>query len=81
MSQHPAALGLALPARATLARLRQTLQQPPRWANDADAQAFLREAAALIEGNQQGRRSGLKVLNDRIGISEAACPAFVGQLC
>ena len=52
MSQHPAALGLALPASATLAHLRQTLQQTPRWANDADAQAFLREAEALIEGDR-----------------------------
>ena len=43
-------LGQPSPARAALARLRETLQQNPRWANDADAQAFLREAAALIGG-------------------------------
>ena len=30
-------LGQPSPARATLARLRETLQQNPRWANDADA--------------------------------------------
>ena len=50
MTQHQ--LGLPSPARATLARLRETLQQDPRWASDADAQAFLREAAALIEGDR-----------------------------
>ena len=48
MTQHQ--LGQPSPARATLARLRETLQQDPRWANDADAQSFLREAEALIEG-------------------------------
>ena len=49
MTQHQ--LGQPAPARATLARLRETLQQDPRWANDADAHAFLREAEALIEGD------------------------------
>ena len=49
MTQHQ--LGQPSPARATLARLRETLQQNPRWANDADAQAFLREAETLIEGD------------------------------
>ena len=49
MTQHQ--LGQPAPARATLARLRETLQQDSRWANDVNAQAFLREAEALIEGN------------------------------
>ena len=44
-------LGPASPARATLARLRDTLQQQPRWAKDADAQALFREAETLIEGD------------------------------
>ena len=50
MTQHQ--LGEPSTARATLARLRETLQQDPRWANDADAQAFLREAEALTEGDR-----------------------------
>ena len=49
MNQHQ--LGQRDAARATLARLRETLQQDPRWANDADSQAFLREAETLIEGD------------------------------
>ena len=44
-------LGQLDAARATLARLRESVQQKPRWANDADAQAFLREAEALMEGD------------------------------
>ena len=47
MTQHQ--LGQPAPARATLARLRETLQQDPRWVNDANAQSFLRETEALIE--------------------------------
>jgi hypothetical protein len=48
MTQHQ--LGRHAAARATLARLREIIQKDAdRWANDADAQAFLREAEALIE--------------------------------
>jgi tetratricopeptide (TPR) repeat protein len=36
-------------AKATLARLREVMKQE-RWANDAEAQGFLREAEELIEG-------------------------------
>ena len=39
------------PASATLARLRETLQQARHWVNDADVQAFLRAEEALIEGD------------------------------
>ena len=36
-------------AQATLGRLREVMKQP-RWAKDAEAQDFLREAEELIEG-------------------------------
>jgi WD40 repeat protein/tRNA A-37 threonylcarbamoyl transferase component Bud32 len=36
-------------AKATLARVREVMKQE-RWANDAEAQGFLREAEELIEG-------------------------------
>ena len=47
MTQHH--LGQKEPARASLARLREIMKQPP-WATNAEAQGFLREAAALIDG-------------------------------
>jgi hypothetical protein len=47
MAQHQ--LGHKEQARATLARLREAMKQP-RWAQNAEAQGFLREAEALIEG-------------------------------
>jgi hypothetical protein len=47
MAQHQ--LGEGGPARAGLARLREVLKRP-EWAADAEAGAFLREAAELIEG-------------------------------
>ncbi len=45
-------LGQKEQARATLARLRETLRQP-RWTGDAEAGAFLREAEALFHGSQR----------------------------
>jgi WD domain, G-beta repeat len=42
-------LGQKDQARTTLTRLRETMQQP-RWAKDAEAQNFLREAVTLLEG-------------------------------
>jgi hypothetical protein len=42
-------LGQQEQARATLARLRQALNQP-QWAQNIEAQGFRREAATLIEG-------------------------------
>jgi hypothetical protein len=47
MTQHQ--LGEKEQARATLARLRE-LMKKPEWSADAEAGAFLREAAELIEG-------------------------------
>jgi tetratricopeptide (TPR) repeat protein len=47
MSHHR--LGQPEQARDALTRLRDRLQEP-RWANDTESQAFLREAAALLEG-------------------------------
>jgi hypothetical protein len=47
MAQHQ--LGKKDEAKATLARLREVMKQP-RWAKDAEAQSFLREAEELIEG-------------------------------
>jgi WD40 repeat protein/tRNA A-37 threonylcarbamoyl transferase component Bud32 len=47
MSQHQ--LGKKDEAKPTLARLREVMKQP-RWANDTEAQGFLREAEELIEG-------------------------------
>jgi hypothetical protein len=43
-------------AQATLARLRETMQKP-EWAKNEEADAFLREAEALIEGQQRNRRT------------------------
>ena len=37
------------PARATVARLREAVKQPP-WANDEEAQAFLGETESLLQG-------------------------------
>ena len=48
MAQHQ--LGQRDQAAATLARLRERLK-PPGCANDAESQAFLREAAVLLQGN------------------------------
>jgi hypothetical protein len=45
MAQHQ--LGQTEPARATLARLQEVIRQP-RWAQDAQAQAELREAEELL---------------------------------
>jgi predicted NACHT family NTPase len=47
MAQHQ--LGHKEQARTTLARLRETMKQP-RWAKYVEAQGFLREAEALIDG-------------------------------
>jgi Flp pilus assembly protein TadD len=47
MAQHQ--LGQKEQAKATLARLRETVTKP-RWAKNAESAAFLREAEALIEG-------------------------------
>ncbi len=41
--------GVGLVAEQVLARLRD-LTQDPRWANDGESPAFLREAEALIVG-------------------------------
>jgi WD40 repeat protein len=46
MAQHQ--LGLKNQAQETLARLREVLKQP-RWANNAEAQGFLREAEAVLK--------------------------------
>jgi tetratricopeptide (TPR) repeat protein len=42
-------------AKATLARLREVMKQEP-WANDAEAQGFLREAEELIEGKPAAKK-------------------------
>jgi WD40 repeat protein/serine/threonine protein kinase len=42
-------------AGATLARLREVMKQP-RWAQDAEAQGFLREAEELIEGKPADKK-------------------------
>jgi WD40 repeat protein/tRNA A-37 threonylcarbamoyl transferase component Bud32 len=47
MAQHR--LGRPEQARATLARLRETMKKP-NWAGDAELEAFLREAGELIDG-------------------------------
>jgi WD40 repeat protein/serine/threonine protein kinase len=54
MAQHQ--LGQKEQAQATLARLREALKRP-QWAPNAEAQGFLREAAALIEGKTQPEAS------------------------
>ncbi len=46
MAQHR--LGRSDMARQTLARLRQAAKNP-RWANNADTQAFLQEAEKLLQ--------------------------------
>jgi hypothetical protein len=46
MSQHQ--LGQKEQAQATLARLREVMKQP-RWAKNAEAQGFLREAEAVLK--------------------------------
>jgi tetratricopeptide (TPR) repeat protein len=52
MAQHQ--LGKKDEAKATLARLREIMKQPG-WANNADAQGFLRETETLINGGQPGQ--------------------------
>jgi tetratricopeptide (TPR) repeat protein len=47
MAQHQ--LGHREQARTTLARLREALKKP-QWAQNAEAQGFLREAEALLDG-------------------------------
>ena len=47
MAQHR--LGLKGQAQVTLKQLQQTMKKP-EWASQAEAQGFVREAAALIEG-------------------------------
>ena len=47
MAQHQ--LGQQEQAQATLAKLGETMKQPP-WAQQEEAQRFLREATELIEG-------------------------------
>ena len=47
MARHQ--LGKKDEAKATLAQLREVMKQP-RWAKDAEAAGFLREAEELIEG-------------------------------
>jgi WD40 repeat protein len=53
MAQHRA--GQHQDARTTLEGLRQSMQKPA-WATNAEAQGFLREAEALIEGQASDRR-------------------------
>jgi WD40 repeat protein len=53
MAQHRA--GQQPDARTTLGRLRQSMQKR-EWATNAEAQGFLREAAALIEDQTSDRR-------------------------
>jgi hypothetical protein len=53
MTQHQ--LNKPQQAQATLARLREGMKQPAR-ANDVEAQAFLREAEALLRGPSTERR-------------------------
>jgi hypothetical protein len=53
MAQHQ--LGRKEKAQATLGRLRDAMKQP-RWAQDAVAQGFLREAEGLIEGRAGGQK-------------------------
>jgi Flp pilus assembly protein TadD len=53
MAQHRA--GQQPDARTTLDQLRQSMKKPA-WATNAEAQGFLREAAALIEGQTSDRR-------------------------
>jgi WD40 repeat protein len=52
MSQHQ--LGKKDEAKAMLSRLRELMEQP-RWAKDAEARSFLREAETLINGGQPGQ--------------------------
>jgi hypothetical protein len=47
-------LGQKGQAKRALARLRERIKDP-RWANDAESQAFLREAEALLQGNTMER--------------------------
>jgi WD40 repeat protein/tRNA A-37 threonylcarbamoyl transferase component Bud32 len=49
-------LGQKGEAQATLARLRE-VTKGPRWATDPEAQGFLREAEALIEGKSAGDKN------------------------
>jgi hypothetical protein len=53
MSQHQ--LGKKDEAKAMLARLRELMKQQ-RWAEDAEARSFLREAETLINGGQPGQK-------------------------
>jgi Tfp pilus assembly protein PilF len=48
-------LGKKDEAKATLSRLRETMKQP-RWTENAEAAAFLREAEEVIEGKGAGKR-------------------------
>ena len=57
-------------ARATLALLRETLRQDPRWVSDADAHAFLREAEALIEGDRREILDRILELEDEAELLE-----------
>ena len=49
-------LGQKEQARATLAWLREVMKQP-RWAKDAEAQGFLREAEEVLNTNPAERKS------------------------
>jgi tetratricopeptide (TPR) repeat protein len=48
-------LGHKEQAQATLARLREMMKQPP-WADNAEAQGFLREAEELIDGKPSDKK-------------------------
>jgi WD40 repeat protein/serine/threonine protein kinase len=54
MAQHQ--LGQKEQAQATFARLREAMKQP-RWAKDAEAQGFLREAEEALQTNPAGGKS------------------------
>jgi hypothetical protein len=47
-------LGQKDQARTALSRLRERMKEP-RWANDAESQAFLHEAQALLQANTMER--------------------------
>jgi uncharacterized protein HemY len=49
-------LGQKEQAQATFARLREAMKQP-RWARDAGAQGFLREAQEVLKANPAGGKS------------------------
>jgi tetratricopeptide (TPR) repeat protein len=55
MAQHR--LGRKEQARATLARLGPLMKQPP-WAQQEEAQRYLREAEELVEGNPAAPTEG-----------------------